>query len=428
MKKIFKFIIILVIIATIVTVGGLIFTNTFFKLDIPDIKTENLEFGKVVKNENITDSYEIYTQKIESEDFINLIVNSYIDNLIEEFRNNNSSEEIIFSKDKAVLKQIIDTYKVNDDLVSIKITSMIKKVYEDEYSTEIYSYNFSMESKIVVTLDDLFKEGYKTIIPDGSYDCFLLKFNELELYSGVHKKNISYNSLLEYNASKKLNAKNYDITQEEYDKLFSNSIDKNKKMVAITFDDGPHATNTYKILDILDCNNAKATFFMLGSNIEKNSDVVKAVYDRGNEIGIHTWNHKELTKLSLEEIQSEVNSTADAIFNLTGERPVLVRPPYGSVNNIVKSALSNYILILWNVDSLDWKSRNEEKIVPLVMNNVKDGDIILLHDIHSTTIPALEKIVKQLTEQDYQLVTVSDMLKAKGYDTTQVKLFYSARQ
>ena len=428
MKKIFKFIIILVIIATIVTVGGLIFTNTFFKLDIPDIKTENLEFGKVVKNENITDSYEIYTQKIESEDFINLIVNSYIDNLIEEFRNNNSSEEIIFSKDKAVLKQIIDTYKVNDDLVSIKITSMIKKVYEDEYSTEIYSYNFSMESKIVVTLDDLFKEGYKTIIPDGSYDCFLLKFNELELYSGVHKKNISYNSLLEYNASKKLNAKNYDITQEEYDKLFSNSIDKNKKMVAITFDDGPHATNTYKILDILDCNNAKATFFMLGSNIEKNSDVVKAVYDRENEIGIHTWNHKELTKLSLEEIQSEVNSTADAIFNLTGERPVLVRPPYGSVNNTVKSALSNYILILWNVDSLDWKSRNEEKIVPLVMNNVKDGDIILLHDIHSTTIPAVEKIVKQLTEQDYQLVTVSDMLKAKGYDTTQVKLFYSARQ
>ena len=85
MKKIFKFIIILVIIATIVTVGGLIFTNTFFKLDIPDIKTENLEFGKVVKNENITDSYEIYTQKIESEDFINLIVNLLIRKIYQKY-------------------------------------------------------------------------------------------------------------------------------------------------------------------------------------------------------------------------------------------------------------------------------------------------------------------------------------------------------
>lgn len=429
MKKILKSIIILVIFITIVVIVGLIVSNTFFKLDIPNISSEKLDFGNIIKDEEVRDNYEIYTQKIESKDFINLAVNSYIDNLVEEFKNNNlSDKKIIFSKDKAVFKQIIDTYKVNDDLVSVKITSIFKKNYQKNYTTKIYAYNFSNKDEIVITLDDLFKNGYKNIIPDNSYDSFLLKYNDIELYTGIYKKNVSYNSLLEYNASKKINAQNFNITQEEYENLFSNQIDKNKKMVAITFDDGPHATNTYKILDILDANNAKATFFMLGSNVLKNNNVVKSVYDRGNEIGIHTWNHKELTKLSSEQIKNEVDSTSDAIFNITGERPTLVRPPYGSVNSTVKSVLSNYTIVLWNIDSLDWKSRDEKKIVPLVMNDIKDGDIILLHDIHSTTIPAVEKIVKQLKEQDYELVTVSDMLEAKGYDTASTKLFYSARQ
>jgi peptidoglycan/xylan/chitin deacetylase (PgdA/CDA1 family) len=109
-----------------------------------------------------------------------------------------------------------------------------------------------------------------------------------------------------------------------------------------------------------------------------------------------------------------VENTSDAICEITGERPKLVRPPYGSVNSTVKEAI-NYPLILWNIDSLDWKSRDENQIVPLVMGDVQDGDIILLHDIHSTTVPAVEKIVTQLDEAGYQMVTVSELLEAKGY-------------
>ena len=201
---------------TIVVIVGLIVSNTFFKLDIPNISSEKLDFGNIIKDEEVTDNYEIYTQKIESKDFINLAVNSYIDNLVEEFKNNNlSDKKIIFSKDKAVFKQIIDTYKVNDDLVSVKITSIFKKNYEKNYTTKIYAYNFSNKDEIVITLDDLFKNGYKNIIPDNSYDSFLLKYNDIELYTGIYKKNVSYNSLLEYNASKKINAQNFNITQEE---------------------------------------------------------------------------------------------------------------------------------------------------------------------------------------------------------------------
>ena len=198
-------------------------------------------------------------------------------------------------------------------------------------------------------------------------------------------------------------------------------------MVALTFDDGPHSKNTDDILNILSKYNAYATFFMLGSNAEKYPDVVKRVFDAGNEIGIHTWSHKELTKLSSDEIKKEVDNTASKIEKITGKRPTLVRPPYGSINENVKNAIDNP-LILWNVDSLDWKSRDKEKIVPLVLNDVQDGDIILLHDIHSTTVPAVEEILKYLVENDYQVITVSQMLNAKGYDLTKTRVFYSARQ
>lgn len=198
-------------------------------------------------------------------------------------------------------------------------------------------------------------------------------------------------------------------------------------MVALTFDDGPHSKNTDDILNILSKYNAYATFFMLGSNAEKYPDVVKRVFDAGNEIGIHTWSHKELTKLSSDEIKKEVDNTASEIEKITGKRPTLVRPPYGSINENVKNAIDNP-LILWNVDSLDWKSRDKEKIVPLVLNDVQDGDIILLHDIHSTTVPAVEEILKYLVENDYQVITVSQMLNAKGYDLTKTRVFYSARQ
>ena len=198
-------------------------------------------------------------------------------------------------------------------------------------------------------------------------------------------------------------------------------------MVALTFDDGPHSKNTDDILNILSKYNAYATFFMLGSNAEKYPDVVKRVFDAGNEIGIHTWSHKELTKLSSDEIKKEVDNTASKIEKITGKRPTLVRPPYGSINENVKNTIDNP-LILWNVDSLDWKSRDKEKIVPLVLNDVQDGDIILLHDIHSTTVPAVEEILKYLVENDYQIITVSQMLNAKGYDLTKTRVFYSARQ
>lgn len=428
MKGIFKIILSLVIIALLIIIGALIWTNYFAEPEMPNLKQEMVEYKKINNYEEETESYLIKSSKIDADDFINLSVNSFVDEKIVEFKKDNSSQSKILPRDKAVFKNVIDTFIVNENIVSVKVTIMQKGIEKENYDTQIQTYNFYLKDKVNISLDDLFKAGYKEKIKDKYTDKYLLKNNSIEFYNNTQKNNCTYNILKEYGKNKIITAQNYDISQEEYDKLFSRVVDPSRKMVAITLDDGPHGTNTQKILDILDAHSARATFFMLGQNVVNNEGVVKEVYSGGNEIGIHTWSHPQLTNLSESSIKSQIEQTSDAIYNVTGYRPTLVRPPYGSFNKVVKDTLKDYSLILWNIDSLDWKSRDENQIVPLVMNDVQDGDIILLHDIHSTTVPAVDKIVSELDKQGYQMVTVSELIEAKGYNRESTQVFYSGRQ
>lgn len=427
MRKVFKFLVAIIVIAIVFLIGCLVWNNYLQPVEVPDLLSDSVEFGSVVNKEEGKKNYEAYIQKLDADELIALDVNSYIDNQLAEFKKENETIDRVAPKDRAVYKNVIDTYKANDNIASVKITSIIKKVQEENYNTTIKTFNYDVKEGKSISLDDIFKSGYEQVLGNVYTENYVFKQKAIQFFSSTNTNNCTYNSLKEYASSKVLTASNYDVSQEEYELLFSNVVDKNKKMVAITLDDGPHATNTQKILDILDAHNAKAIFFMLGQNVVNNEEVVKDVYKRGNEIGIHTWDHKQLTKLSQDEIVSQVERTSDAIYKIIGKRPKLVRPPYGAINDTVKNSI-NYSLILWNIDSLDWKSRDEKQIVPLVMNSVQDGDIILLHDIHSTTVPAVEKIVSQLAEQGYQMVTVSQLLEAKGYDMSKTKVFYSGRQ
>jgi len=428
MKGIFKIILSLVIIALLIIIGALIWTNYFAEPEMPNLKQEMVEYKKINNYEEETASYLIKSSKIDADDFINLSVNSFVDEKIVEFKKDNSSQSKILPRDKAVFKNVIDTFIVNENIVSVKVTIMQKGIEKENYDTQIQTYNFYLKDKVNISLDYLFNAGYKEKIKDIYTDKYLLKNNSIEFYNNTQKNNCTYNILKEYGKNKIITAKNYDISQEEYDKLLSRVVDPSRKMVAITLDDGPHGSNTQKILDILDAHSARATFFMLGQNVVNNEGVVKDVYSRGNEIGIHTWSHPQLTNLSESSIKSQIEQTSDAIYNVTGYRPTLVRPPYGSFNKVVKDTLKDYSLILWNIDSLDWKSRDENQIVPLVMNDIQDGDIILLHDIHSTTVPAVDKIVSELDKQGYQMVTVSELIEAKGYNRETTQVFYSGRQ
>lgn len=187
----------------------------------------------------------------------------------------------------------------------------------------------------------------------------------------------------------------------------STSDTTSQKAVALTFDDGP-SSFTDRLLDCLEKNNAKATFFMVGTEIDSFPDEVKRMDELGCELGNHTYDHTDLTTLSADEITSEISRVDEKLVELTGQGASVVRPPYGSINDTVRATIGTP-MILWSIDTLDWKTEDVESTVEEVMNNVKDGSIILMHDIYSASVDAAEILIPQLIEEGYQLVTVHEL-------------------
>lgn len=192
-------------------------------------------------------------------------------------------------------------------------------------------------------------------------------------------------------------------------------IDPSKPMVAITFDDGPYDKTTPTMLDALEDNYAKATFFCLGQNAEYYPDVVKREYDLGMEVGTHTYQHLQLTTLDGDALESEITKALEANKAATGVEPTLMRPPYGSADDTVLKAVGkhNLVCINWSLDTEDWKTKNADATYEQVMK-ATDGDIVLLHDIHDYNVNAVKRFVPDLIEEGYQLVTVSELYEARG--------------
>lgn len=190
-------------------------------------------------------------------------------------------------------------------------------------------------------------------------------------------------------------------------------VDPEKKLIAFSFDDGPSRKNTEKILKALDKNNAKATFFMLGQNAKYYPDLVKKVEESGNEVAGHSWNHPLLTKLGKKGVKKQMSQMNEAIASVTGSDVGLLRPPYGSINRTVKNTVKDP-LILWSIDTLDWKTLNADKTADAILKQAKDGDIILMHDIHAPTAEAVKKVLPKLEKKGFQVCTVSELLEARN--------------
>lgn len=186
------------------------------------------------------------------------------------------------------------------------------------------------------------------------------------------------------------------------------NIDPTKPMVALTFDDGPGGESTIRILDALKQYNAHATFFVVGSNVDKYADIIKRAAAEGSEVGNHTNSHAQLTKLDTNGILSEVNGVKEKVMQLTGQKVVPIRPPYGAVDDNVMAAITDPV-ILWSIDTLDWKTRDAQSTIQNIQSSVYDGAIILMHDIYSTTADAAVNIIDWLHSQGYQMVTVSEL-------------------
>lgn len=178
--------------------------------------------------------------------------------------------------------------------------------------------------------------------------------------------------------------------------------------IALTFDDGP-TIYTETLLEGLKERDVRASFFLLGRNIEGKEELVKTMYEDGHLIGNHTYNHVRLSKISREQAVEEIQSTSELIYEITGQYTSFIRPPYGEWSRELEYAVTMFP-VLWSVDPLDWKTENADTVVQRVEKTVEEGDIILLHDGSESSVEAALRIIDDLTAEGYQFVTVEEML------------------
>ena len=186
-------------------------------------------------------------------------------------------------------------------------------------------------------------------------------------------------------------------------------VNENGPVIALTFDDGPYPKVTGHILDVLEKNGVCATFFVLGSRIEGHEDMLTRMDELGCEIGNHSFSHADLTRLSKADCQRELSDTDAEIRRVTGHEASVVRPPYGYYNKTVMSAAERP-LILWTVDTNDWRGKAPGEIADYVIQQAKEGSVILMHDQQTQTADAMEMIIPTLIEEGFRFVTVSELL------------------
>ncbi|EOT46677.1 MULTISPECIES: polysaccharide deacetylase family protein [Enterococcus] len=202
---------------------------------------------------------------------------------------------------------------------------------------------------------------------------------------------------------------------------FSKNEHAGKKQIALTFDDGPNPATTPSILETLKQKNVHATFFQLGEQVEMYPDLAKQVHEQGHLIGSHTYHHLNLVTQTEETIKEEIQNTDKAIFKASGILPTIVRPPYGAVNQTVAEC-SGRPIIQWDIDSLDWKTKNSAKTLQQIQSSVVDNGIILMHDIQPSTAAVLPQLIDWLQAQGYELVTVDQLL---DYDALPLHQYFS---
>jgi peptidoglycan/xylan/chitin deacetylase (PgdA/CDA1 family) len=213
--------------------------------------------------------------------------------------------------------------------------------------------------------------------------------------------------------AKRAAAREIRATPEEPSITF-NSVHVDGPYIALTFDDGPSATLTPKLLDLLAAHHIKATFFVIGENVAEHPEIVARAAQEGHEIANHSWSHPNFGKMSDESVRRQLQQTDDAIKNATGKRPTLMRPPYGSITAREKRwihAEFGYDIILWDVDPYDWKRPGPAVVRNRILKETRPGSIVLSHDIHPGTIEAMPSTFDELEAKGFKFVTVAELIR-----------------
>lgn len=198
-------------------------------------------------------------------------------------------------------------------------------------------------------------------------------------------------------------------TAESVNQVEKKEDDQEDKKIAITFDDGPDAVFTPVLLDGLKQRNVKASFFVIGQEAEKYPELIQRMKEEGHLIGNHTYHHVELTRVDAQTEQKEIEMTNEVLEQITGERPVFLRPPYGSWREETLQDME-MLPVKWNIDPLDWCTKSTGEIVRKVVTQAEENGIILLHDCYGPSVEAGLQIIDTLTEAGYRFVTVDELI------------------
>ena len=270
-----------------------------------------------------------------------------------------------------------------------------------------------------------------TINNSNNYKLFM----DYDYYLDANNINMTIYTYKEKNNIIKKNTKNIEVDLNTKSIISNNSIrnnnytydfykykfTNNNKLIALTFDDGP-SNNTSRVLDILDKYNVKATFFILGTNIKGNEDIIKRIHNGGHEIGNHMYSHKLITRLKDKEVLNEIDKTDNLIYDITKKKTSLLRPSYGSINRRVKKII-NKPIINWDIDTLDWKYHNSKYISNKIINKANDGDIVLMHDIYTATSNSLDITIPKLLKNGYKLVTIKELFYYKNKELVKGRVY-----
>ena len=339
-------------------------------------------------------------------------------------------KEIIFygSKEEGKFANVTElslekvSHKINDYEVGPISTKILLSLYTEKdgktftlsslfKSPDDAKNKFLFKIKQQLALKGISENDIKTIINklrDQDMATWKFAFNDSKFNINIEPKVGDVNSVeISINDLYKYINESY-LKGEDLEKYQTYIKKKNRKAVALTFDDGPSPKTTPIALELLKKYNAKGTFFMVGHAVEGNEEIVKQVVAEGHQIGNHSWDHPVLTKISLEKAKSQINDTTAALKKASGLDVHIMRPPYGAINETIQAAVDQSF-ILWDVDTLDWKNRNTASIMKEV-KKAQPGSIILMHDVHQTTIDALPLILQYLTEQGFEMVTIEELM------------------